>query len=308
MLQNTNFIFEQLKNEQIVPVEINNKVHPETHFSLSASSFSKSAVLQAKLQELKDIAPNAVIFSSFTIQKDICNFSIGSGDETVTADECDNNLLPEPLTSLFDYEAVNLEKALLKEHSLKLCTQYKEIYNQQCFNRLTEVTKTQSQSKIWNIHRARRITASNFHSVIHTRNSISPFNKLMQYETPPSNLPNLKYGRETEEIARESYYALVGPYHSNVAITKTGLHISANYPHLGASPDRITDCDCCLKGLVEIKCPRKYSTGLKGWENDKNFAIDSSKNVKKDHLYFVQMQQQMFLLGVKFCDFLCGHQ
>ena len=201
MLQNTNF--KQPKNEQIVPVEINNKVHPETHFSLSASSFSKSAVLQAKLQELKDIAPNAVIFSSFTIQKDICNFSIGSGDETVTADECDNNLLPEPLTSLFDYEAVNLEKALLKEHSLKLCTQYKETYNQQCFNRLTEVTKTQSQSKIWNIHRAGRITASNFHSVIHTRNSLSLLNKFMQYETPSSNLPNLKYGREMEERVRK---------------------------------------------------------------------------------------------------------
>ena len=133
-LQNINF--KRTKKEQIVPVEISNKVHPETHFSLSASSFSKSAVLQTKLQELKDIAPNAAIFSSFPIQKGICNFSIDSGDETVTADECDNNLLPEPLTSLFDYEAVNLEKALLKEHSLKLFTQYKETYNQQCFNRL----------------------------------------------------------------------------------------------------------------------------------------------------------------------------
>ena len=103
----------------------------------------------------------------------------------------------------------------------------------------------------------------------------------MQYETPSSNLRNLKYGREMEERARENYYALVGPYHSNFAITKTGLHISADYPHLGASPDGIIDCDCCGKGLVEIKCPRKYSAGLKGWENDKNFAIDSSKNVKK---------------------------
>ena len=148
-------------------------MHPETCFSLSASSFPKSAVLQTKLQELKDIATNAAILSSFLIQKGICDFSIDSRDEALTADECDNNLLPETLTSLFDYEAVNLEKALLKEHSLKLFTQYKEIYNQQCFNRLTEVTKTQSQSKIWNIHRAGRITASNFHSVIHTRNSIT---------------------------------------------------------------------------------------------------------------------------------------
>ena len=85
----------------------------------------------------------------------------------------------------------------------------------------------------------------------------------MQCETPSSNLPNLKYGREMEERARENYYALVGPYHSNFAITKTGLHISVDYPHLGAFPDGIIDCDCFGKGLAEIKCPRKYSEDLK---------------------------------------------
>ena len=86
-------------------------------------------------------------------------------------------------------------------------------------------------------------------------------------------------------------------------IAKTGLHINADYPYLGASPDGIIDCDCCGKGLVEIKCPRKYSTGLKGWENDKNFAMDPSNNVKNDYPYFAQMQGQMFLPGVKFCNF-----
>ena len=69
MLQNINF--KRPKKEQIVRAEINNKVHPETHFSLSASSFPKSAVLQTKLQELKDIAPKAAIFSSSPIQKDM---------------------------------------------------------------------------------------------------------------------------------------------------------------------------------------------------------------------------------------------
>ena len=66
------------------------------------------------------------IFSKFPIQKGICDFSVDSGDETLTADECDSNILLEPLTSLFDYEAVNLEKALLKEHSPKSFKQYKE--------------------------------------------------------------------------------------------------------------------------------------------------------------------------------------
>ena len=250
MLQNIDF--KRPKKEQIVPAEINNKVHPETHFSLSASSFPKSAVLQTKLQELKDVAPNAAIFNSFPLQKGICDSSINSGDET--ADECDNNLLPERLTSLFDYEAVNLGKALLKEHSLKLFTQYEEAYNQRCCDRLIELSKTQGLSEMRNVHRAGRITASNFHSVIHTRNSLSLLNKFMQYETPSSNLPNLKYGREMEEIARESYHTFIGSCHFNFAITKTGLHINADYPHLGNSPDGIIDCGCCGKELVEIKC------------------------------------------------------
>ena len=116
----------------------------------------------------------------------------------------------------------------------------------------------------------------------------------MQYETPLSNLPNLKYGREMEERARGSYYTLIGPYRSNFTITKTGLHINADYPHLGASPDGIIDCDCCGKGLVEIKCPRRYLTGWQGWENDKNFATDSSKNVKKDHTYLQQCKGKCF--------------
>ena len=76
----------------------------------------------------------------------------------------------------------------------------------------------------------------------------------MQYETPSSNLPNLKYGREMEERARESYHTFIGPCHFSFAITKTGLHINAVYSHLGTSPDGIIDCDCCGKELVEIKC------------------------------------------------------
>ena len=72
---------------------------------------------------------------------------------------------------------------------------------------------------------------------------------------------------------------------------------------MGGSRDEIIDCDSCGKGLVKIKYPCKYLTGLKRWKNDKDFAIDSSENVKKYHPYFAQMQGQMFLLGVRFYDF-----
>ena len=51
-----------------------------------------------------------------------------------------------------------------------------------------------------------------------------------------------------EERVRENYYTLVGPYHLDFGITKTGLYISSDYPHLNLSPDGIVDCDCCVKG------------------------------------------------------------
>ena len=102
------------------------------------------------------------------------------------------------------------------------------------------------------------------------------------------------------ERVRENHYALVGPYHSNFAITKTGLHISTNYPHLGASPDRIIDCNRSGKGLVEIKCPH---TGLKGWENDKNFAIDLSKMLQKIIHILHKCKGKCFCLV--YSDFFC---
>ena len=67
MLQNIDF--KRPEKEQIVPAEINNKVHPETHFSLSASSFPKSVVLQTKLQELKGIAQMQQYLVAFRFKK-----------------------------------------------------------------------------------------------------------------------------------------------------------------------------------------------------------------------------------------------
>ena len=43
--------------------------------------------------------------------------------------------------------------------------------------------------------------------------------------------------------------------HSNFSISVSGLVINTQYPHLGASPDGVTMCECCGKGAVELKCP-----------------------------------------------------
>ena len=86
-------------------------------------------------------------------------------------------------------------------------------------------------------------------------------------------------------------------------IYSTVLHINAKYPHLGASFDGIIVCDCHGKGLLEIKCPHNYHSGLKGWQDDKGFPLDESGQIKKDHMYYVHVQGQLLMLDMNFCDF-----
>ena len=81
--------------------------------------------------------------------------------------------------------------------------------------------------------------------------------------------------------------------------------MNEKYPELGESPDAIIKCDCCSgEGLLEIKCPFKYRNGLENWENDKKFPIDpSSQKLKKSHSYYGQVQGQMMVCKLRYCDF-----
>ena len=102
----------------------------------------------------------------------------------------------------------------------------------------------------------------------------------MNYVAVPPNLPSLVYGREIKAVPKTSYTVFVKKYHENLMVYSTGL-INAKYPHLGASPG-ITVCDCHGKGLSETKCLHKYRNCLKGWQDDKDFPLVESGQIKKD--------------------------
>ena len=124
----------------------------------------------------------------------------------------------------------------------------------------------------------------------------------MQYSSPP-NAPSLNYGREMEPKARHFYNKLMARDHETFSKELTGLHVSPQYPYLGASPDGVVSCSCHGECLLEIKCPYKYRTGLKNWQIDKNFPIDSSGEIETSHRYYTQVQGQMFILNKEYCDF-----
>lgn len=113
-----------------------------------------------------------------------------------------------------------------------------------------------------------------------------------------------RHGNKNEPIAATLFEALVNSkkLHVNFVCTLTGLIVSTTHPYLAASPDRIFTCDCCERGVVEIKCPfslkgqdvRKFS------EHNKNFFLQLDLATKelvlvKSHEYYFQIQLQLFV-------------
>ena len=77
---------------------------------------------------------------------------------------------------------------------------------------------------------------------------------------------------------------------------------------MGASPDGIVQCDCCGKGVVEIKCPFscRDKTFLEA-TGDKNFLevhVDGSHHLKQIHAYYHQVQAQIKFFEGLYCNFV----
>ena len=100
----------------------------------------------------------------------------------------------------------------------------------------------------------RRVTRTSVNSP-----SESLVKKLMQESKFDSmKLPVLQWGLAKEDETRAAYLAEASGYQVGLSHTNAGLHVNPNFPHLGASPEAIVNCECCGTGVVEIKCPFKH--------------------------------------------------
>ena len=119
------------------------------------------------------------------------------------------------------------------------------------------LTREQHMCPAWMQLRYGRITASIFGDACRTRldqPSVSLLDKILQIKSTP-DVEAIKWGRQMEGAARGAYAAVMQQYHTKWTCSPSGLVLSPTYPHLGASPDGIVQCDCCGKGTIEIKCP-----------------------------------------------------
>ena len=112
------------------------------------------------------------------------------------------------------------------------------------------------------------------------------------------NIPALKYGRDMEIQAANSFVEFIKGKLTEIKLSDCGLFIDETLPYLGASPDQVLLFSCCVKACVEIKCP--YSIKYKNpcCSNLEYLRLCDGKTVlKKSHKYYTQCMLQMAVTG-----------
>ncbi len=188
-------------------------------------------------------------------------------------------------------------------------------------------TQEQSKSKLWFQARKYRITASKCKTVCLLGDNL-PSSHAKQFKWRFFNwiqkngwYPNfvqtndMQYGINEEPKARLAYTQATGNQ-----VQETGFWVNKKFPYLGASPDGlIMGNDGKVIGLIEIKCLKilkeKSVEDLvkekNGGEipsyvlNNQCFTFDGNNlKLRESHIYYYQVQLQMLVTDLNFCDFV----
>ena len=168
-----------------------------------------------------------------------------------------------------------------------------------------ENTRRQVSCKRWKEERYLRLTASNFGRVmLHRSNHIKLADEIL-YSKLADTIPSLKWGCIYENDAFTEYLTrFVG---EDEAIRKAGFYIGKP-SFLGASPDVVIEMDGKYHNIIEIKCPYSFrDLSLEEACSKGGFYYimeDGMLHLKKDHLYYNQIQGTMAIVGAVECDFI----
>ena len=236
---------------------------------------------------------------------------------SIVPDFCDSYIplsesgsLPKPLSIFFDDQLLDSPYSQLLEKSEKVFSDIQISLEQA--KSLEALTRGQSNCKLWFQYRIGRITASKFKDVIHTEAkhpSQSLIRRICYPESFKFKTQATSWGLEHEKTALKEYCAKTQRSHSCFTLSESGLVVNPLYPHLGATPDGVVQCACCGKGVVEVKCPFKCKE-MSFMEacQDRTFCLnctaDGKFTLKTKHAYYYQVQLQMKLCEVQYCDFI----
>lgn len=283
------------------------------HCAVVTDTGELSDVQQQFLSSLSKVEGPPVILSTFH------DFSL----PFVVSETVHSVKLPMPLTELYHEANNELNESQFATLVSKTILALSVTAEQSDY--VESVTTAQSSCLQWYEQRAGRITASVAHSVLHTdpcNFSQSLLKKICSAEVKALNTPAVKWGRSNESVAIAVYTSLITgealtpgikfpsnicmlapSMHINCCVQRAGFRISVRMPFVGASADSYVMCDCHGKGVVEVKCPfTERDSTLSDLLARQDFVVDSNYAVRTNHRYSVQMQMQMYVCNVSYCD------
>ena len=160
-------------------------------------------------------------------------------------------------------------------------------------------------------HRAGRVGASKSRAVSHTDPS-QPSQPLVKAICYPDIFrvytAATRYGCKHDNIAITEYEKTMRKSHANFVITKCGTIINKKYQCLHATPDFLSECDCCGQGCGEVKCPYCIDgVDFDSYVQKKSSCLQKTESwfqLKRDHDYYYQVQKQIHTSGRGYLDFI----
>lgn len=213
---------------------------------------------------------------------------------------------PEPQTQSDSLPVATVDDVIFQEEFLQL--QGLEAQRQHLLEKVSVDWKTikevsrltagQRDNPSWQMIRKGRLTASNFGAVLNAKRVTPSLIKRLLGEYDLSRVKAVQWGVSNESEAISSFKLKTG---LDVVQTGVWLHESGV---LGASPDGLVGED----SVLEAKCPyTQRDLTIEEAIKDSNFCLqkkDGEIVLKRDHVYWHQIQGHMFLTKRKKCYFV----
>lgn len=164
---------------------------------------------------------------------------------------------------------------------------------------VAELTKGQRDNSLWHQARKGRQAASNFGSVLKCKKTTPSLIKRLLGEYDLSRVKAVQWGVNNEKEAMKFFVDTTG-----LPIQETGLWLDDSGV-IGASPDGLVG----QNHVLEVKCPytERHDSIANAIRNE-SFCLKVNENgtysLKQCHVYWHQVQGQMFLTNRQFCYFV----
>ena len=194
---------------------------------------------------------------------------------------------------------------------LKECNKVQLNLSDEDIKSIERETVDQAKGSAFFRHRAGRVGASKCRAASHTDPS-QPSQSLVKAICYPDifrfSTAATRYGCKHEDIAITEYEKIMRKTHANFVITKCGTIINKKYQFLHATPDFLCECDCCGQGCGEVKCPYCIDgVDFDSYVQKKSSCLQKNEScfqLKRDHDYYYQAQQQIHTSGRGYLDFI----